>query len=306
MQTGAATIDIPSHGNCANCGSVLTGHFCAQCGQSVEAIKRPAWELIEHALEAFFHFDMRGFKSSLLLFVPGEMTAQYLAGRRARFVPPVRFYILISLVFFLAIWVTDTAMIQFYNVPVQTGAAPGMPGLGMRLLAPLDPTLKADPGSVQGDIEIVDDKGEVPGWFATLSQGLAHGVANPHILNERLSELFPKVMFALVPLFGLLSRLLYLRRGYYLIEHLIFALYFHCFAFILASLLILLRPILPAGWVVWLFFLPTAAYLLVALRRVFGGGWFGTAIREIFLLILYAVAFAAGMLFLVGKSLSEI
>ncbi len=121
-----------------------------------------------------------------------------------------------------------------------------------------------------------------------------------------MSELFPKVMFALVPLFGLLCRLLYLLRGRYLIEHLIFALHFHTLAFILATLLILLGPILPDGFAGWFFFLSTALYLLVALRRVFGGSWFGTAVREAILLTLYGAAFLAGMVFLLGASLSEI
>jgi hypothetical protein len=114
------------------------------------------------------------------------------------------------------------------------------------------------------------------------------------------------VMFALVPLFGLLSRLLYLLRGRYLIEHLIFALHFHTFAFILATLLILLGAILPGGFAGWFFFLSTAIYLLVALRRVFGGTWLGTAMREAILLTLYGTAFLAGMVFLLGASLSEI
>jgi hypothetical protein len=82
MQTDAAKIQTPTHEVCANCGLALTGTFCAGCGQSAEAIKRPAWEFIHHALETFFDFDARGLRTLALLFVPGEVAAQYLAGRR--------------------------------------------------------------------------------------------------------------------------------------------------------------------------------------------------------------------------------
>ena len=51
---------------------------------------------------------------------------------------------------------------------------------------------------------------------------------------------------------------------------------------------------------------PAFAYLLVALRHVFGGGWLGTAVREAVLLTLHATAFSVGMLFLLGTGLSEL
>jgi hypothetical protein len=109
-----------------------------------------------------------------------------------------------------------------------------------------------------------------------------------------------------VPLFGLFSRGVYLLRGKLLVEHLVFALHFHTFAFLLATVLVLIGAVLPGGLSSWMFFLPVFAYLLVALRRVFGGSWFGTAIREAVLALLYGAAFFVGMMFLLGSSLSEL
>ncbi len=306
MDTDVASPTTQQAEECANCNLPLTGPYCAACGQSAHALKRPAWEFIEHALEVLVDFDARGLKSILLLFVPGEMTAQYLAGRRARFVPPVRFYILVSLAFFLAIWATNTAIVQFYNAGGSVDGSPDHPRLGTKLLEPLDTKLGADAKEAADRLRFLEIDGKIPAWIARAQDGLQRGVADPKLLNERMSGLFPKVMFALVPLFGLLSRLLYLLRGRYLIEHLIFALHFHTLAFILATALILLSPILPDGFAGWFFFLSTAFYLLFALRRVFGGSWFGTAVREAILLTLYGTAFLAGMLFLLGASLSEI
>ncbi|HTJ63066.1 MAG TPA: DUF3667 domain-containing protein [Alphaproteobacteria bacterium] len=291
---------------CANCGAVLAGPFCSACGQSVEAIRRPVWEFIEHTLETIFDFDKRGLRSLTLLFVPGEMTAQYLAGRRARFVPPVRFYIFVSLLFFLAIWATDTAIVQFRSVASPGEQAAGKGRLGMTYFSPLDTSPDPSATAAADKLPVMEVDGYQPEWARRLSDGLKHGVANPALLNGNLSELFPKVMFALVPLFGLFSRGVYLLRGKFLVEHLVFALHFHTFAFLLATVLVLIGAILPGGLASWMFFLPVFAYLLVALRRVFGGSWLGTAVREAVLLLLYGTAFFAGMMFLLGSSLSEL
>jgi hypothetical protein len=304
--TSAAISQEPTHGDCANCGAALAGPFCAQCGQSAEALKRPVWEFIEHTLEVLLDFDTRGLKTVRALLKPGEITAQYLAGHRARFVPPVRLYILVSLLFFLAIWATNTAIVQFYDARGMAGVPVNGPGLGTKLLSPLDPKLTVGAAAAAEKIHVFDVDGHAPGWAQRVSAGLQRGAAEPKLLNEHLSDLFPKTMFAFVPFFALLSRLLYLRRGRYLVEHVVFALHFHTFAFLLLTALILLRPILPGGFAVWMFLLPAGAYLLIAMRRVFGGSWLGNLWRELVLLLLYDIVFTMGMILVVGLSLSEL
>jgi Protein of unknown function (DUF3667) len=306
MMTSAAISPEPTHGDCANCGAALAGPFCAQCGQSAEALKRPVWEFIEHTLEVLLDFDTRGLRTIKLLFKPGEMTTQYLAGHRARFVPPVRLYILVSLLFFLGVWATNTAIVQFYDAgPPENGSATAA-RLGTRLFAPLDEHLTVGAGVAAAKIHMLDIDGHVPDWVVHVSAGLQRGAADPKLLNERLSELFPKAMFALVPLFAVLSRLLYLGRGRYLVEHVVFALHFHTFAFLLMTALILIRPILPGGFAGWMFFLPAGIYLLIAMRRVFGGSWLGNLWRELVLLLLYDIVFSMSMVFLVGMGLNDL
>jgi uncharacterized protein (DUF697 family) len=114
------------------------------------------------------------------------------------------------------------------------------------------------------------------------------------------------MMFALVPVFGLILWALYARHRRFLVEHLVFALHFHTFAFALATAVIALRPILPSGAAGGLFLVPAALYLLLALRRVYGQGWIRTAIKEILLLALYSVSFLVGMMTLLIAGLGEI
>jgi len=301
----AGTSLAPVAGDCANCGYGLTGPFCAACGQSVESIKRPALELMEHALETLFDFDSRGLRSLGLLFMrPGRLTALYLQGKRARFVPPIRLYLFASLVFFLAVWATDTAIVQFVGFRTVAGAE----GVAFKLFSPLAPVPQdLQPSDIAKHVHILqDDGGDSPAWVHRMVAGLERAFKEPTILNGRMSELFPKIMFALVPVFGLILWLLYARRRRFLIEHLIFALHFHTFAFMLATAVIALRPILPSGSAGGLFLVPAALYLLLALKGVYAQGWIKTAIKEMLLLALYAVSFAGGMLTLLIAGLGEI
>lgn len=88
--------------NCLNCGAPLAGEFCQDCGQSAQSIRRPFWSLAGESLETFFAIDGRIARTLPdLMLRPGRMTRAYLDGKRARFIPAFRLYVLASLVFFV-------------------------------------------------------------------------------------------------------------------------------------------------------------------------------------------------------------
>jgi hypothetical protein len=59
------------------------------------------WELLKDAGDLLASLDSRIWRTlGLLLFRPGRLTLDYLQGKRARFVPPVRLFIASSIVFF--------------------------------------------------------------------------------------------------------------------------------------------------------------------------------------------------------------
>ncbi|MFN7165252.1 MAG: DUF3667 domain-containing protein [Hyphomonas sp.] len=90
--------------NCLNCGTLLSGEFCHECGQSGHSIRRPFWSLASESIETFFSIDGRIAKTLPdLLLKPGRMTRAYLDGQRARFIPPFRLYVLASLIFFIVL-----------------------------------------------------------------------------------------------------------------------------------------------------------------------------------------------------------
>jgi Protein of unknown function (DUF3667) len=91
---------------CRNCGAALHGRYCHACGQKAGTAEVTLNDLMHEGVHEFVHLDGKIFQTlKLLLFRPGELTTEFLAGRRARYIPPLRLYLVCSLVFFaLAAW----------------------------------------------------------------------------------------------------------------------------------------------------------------------------------------------------------
>src|ERR1700759_3028760 len=91
--------------NCLNCGTILEGHYCHKCGQENLEIHENFGHMMNHAISDYFHFDHQFFHTlKPLLFKPGFLTNEYMAGRRVQYLHPVKMYIFISLIYFLLLF----------------------------------------------------------------------------------------------------------------------------------------------------------------------------------------------------------
>jgi hypothetical protein len=89
---------------CENCHANVKGMYCSQCGQSIESTLRYFWSVILHLLDDIFSFDSRASRTLFpLLFRPAFLTNEYIAGRRVHYVPPLRLYLFISIIFFISL-----------------------------------------------------------------------------------------------------------------------------------------------------------------------------------------------------------
>lgn len=87
---------------CLNCGAALHGRFCHYCGQENIAPKDSFWHLVTHFVYDIIHFDGKFFSTlKYLLFKPGFLSHEYLRGRRADYLHPIRMYVFTSAFFFL-------------------------------------------------------------------------------------------------------------------------------------------------------------------------------------------------------------
>lgn len=85
---------------CDNCGAVLAGAFCHECGQSVHDPIRHIGHAIEEVFESLWHLDGRVFRTLRDLLVPGRVARGYLQGHRARYIAPLRMFVVLSLLTF--------------------------------------------------------------------------------------------------------------------------------------------------------------------------------------------------------------
>ena len=93
--------EIPPGTPCANCDTALQGTYCHVCGQEAEDFHKSSWKLLIEAIESLLHLDGRMFRTlPNLVRRPGELTRDYLDGKRASQVAPFRMFLVILLVAF--------------------------------------------------------------------------------------------------------------------------------------------------------------------------------------------------------------
>jgi len=91
----------------------------------------------------------------------------------------------------------------------------------------------------------------------------------------------PYMMLACIPLFALVLKILYIRKHTFYIDHLVYALHIHTFAYLSGMLIVLftlwINRVMPgafAGWIIGLLWTTFAVQIFLSIRRVYGQGWF--------------------------------
>ena len=88
--------------NCLNCNAQVAGRYCNICGQENIEPKESVIHLVNHFFQDVTHFDGKFFSTLWLLMVrPGFLSKEYVNGRRASYLNPIRMYVFTSAIFFL-------------------------------------------------------------------------------------------------------------------------------------------------------------------------------------------------------------
>jgi hypothetical protein len=303
-------------GQCENCGALLDGPFCSQCGQRARDRIVPIWHMANEALESLFQLDLRVFRTlPTFLFFPGRLTKEYLNGRRQRYIRPFRLYLFSTFLLFAVIALTTTGNFGFTLDP-QGMARLNPPNTGITASRSPDTTAAAtESGSIFGDPErreqianeIESDSGAVNVSFYAdpdanahleriLRTKIAQAVRNPWDFVNRTTDRGPYLMFLMLPIFALLLKILYIRHGRLYVEHLIFSLHVHALAFFAFTVGLLLDQS-NVGWLdtaaTWIEVSPLL-YLILAMRHVYEQGVFKSTLKALFLLLTYSVLLSIG------------
>ncbi len=227
----------------------------------------------------------------LLLLKPGELTRQYLAGRRKHYVLPLRLYLTISLISLLMLRAMTSASMGGdapLQVDVKTDEV-NLVTINERLVV----------GLKNGQFVC---KG-LPEWTCKRLQRRL--VADPAALKDQMGQLGERfvanlsaALFLMLPAFALLLQGVYFNRRLRYAEHLVFALHLHAFWFIALMLAV---PGLP--WVSGLAWLAVPLYAALALKRVYGGRWWPLLLRAAMVSLLYLWVLGFALLLVLGWSL---
>lgn len=260
---------------CANCGAALGGPYCAACGQRAGPPDPTLRELAEEAWDAFVSVDGKLVSSARLLVLrPGEMTARYLAGHRAPFIPPLRLYLACSVAFFLleASLPNRSRTLQIHTTQTGTPQTPQ-------------------------EIERTVARMRAPAWKRRLKLGsMRAAYSHEASFTAQMLEHAPQAMFVLVPLQAALLAFAYRRRRRNFPSHLVFALHTHAAVFALFAISGALVAILPSslrsfvGVALWAAVL---VHVSRSMRRVYGGRWSVTLARGAFVGGAYLVGLLA-------------
>jgi hypothetical protein len=276
------------HSHCQNCGAELNGPYCHACGQHDFDVHQSFWHVALELLETFFHFDGKFFQGTFdLLFRPGSLTKEFNAGKRASQMPPLRLYIFISLIFFLA---PSSGIHQ--PMAEQPSALSTKEGPGAAMAEKNATTISAG----NQDFQLTFNKNT--SWDRILREKLKH----LDLIQDHFFQYLPRMLLVCVPLFALLSLLIFRKTGLNYLQHLVFSLHLHSF--------FMLFQLVSNGWaliaglvsstlssiisIVCMLYMPVYAYR--SLRNVFGQHRRGTLLRGILLLGTYGFVIILGFL----------
>ncbi len=267
---------------CLNCGEPLHGTYCSACGQRVVPPRPSLRELVGEAFAEFSGWDGK-LANTLRLLVrrPGQLTVDFLDGRRARYITPLRLYLSVSLVYFLL-----TAAAPAAVTPAKLATATNQNTTRIDLGAGAK---FADQLSTEDREAILASASNAP---PPLRPALRRLASDPAGFQKDFAEFSPKLFFALLPVFALILALFYRGRGF--VEHLYFTIHLQTFLFIALGLGVLARfthLVAPMALAAIVTFVWAPLYAHFALRRVYGGSNASTVLKELGIGALYALVY---------------
>ena len=297
---------------CLNCRQLVTGNFCANCGQDLKEIRRPFFYLLKDAVRAVFELDGRAWRTLYFLFTrPGFLSREYVSGRRASYTPPLRLFLVISIGYFLL--VSAFASLQSMRTVM---SAPEVPVVTdeVQPAAVDDTTDEAD----FDDIFAMVDNFSIPFLSDASNENLRRYMrSQAESKLDDLSEdpagfIFDSMdyitvfILLMMPILALIQKLLYLRSRRFYVEHLILTLHNHSFLLLAIFLInaanlveetaiIGLSQVLGLVGDVILFWI--VIYLFLSLCNFFEQGYAITFAKFAATAVLYSVVTAIGIFY---------
>lgn len=313
---------------CRNCGEMVTQRHCPRCGQLAASYHRPFITLVGESISDSLALDGRLARTlPLLFFRPGVLTRRYTEGKRARYVPPFRLFLLSSLIFYFVVFafvhqvnwldfasansqgreLTEEEIADLRNmVNVTNGATSeeeieafiermqqGPPPEDESTGDESDETEAAPdgPASGEGDDAVDDAEGAVEtDSNADLEERVEGILEDPRLFIAAIESWLPRLSLLLVPLTMLTMGLMYAwRRRIYIYDHAVHALNLHSWMYLAATVAVLVGLVAGPGTASAIFFIVLPVYVTLSLRGAYQRGYFTSFLRMLFLSFVWLI-----------------
>ena len=287
---------------CTNCASSPHGRYCQECGQALVMLGAQASLLRPGVVEAYWQIYDRALLTFADLCKPGRVAANYLAGRRVRYVPPLRLFGLLSvLAFMLAqlavateengtqLKVGGAAIIRVNTVEEVDSAAQVQSSSALTFSAP----------EFREPFKLPAIQDHV--WFNIVGERIDAELSrfdhDPRSIILAIIRAMPSVILLMIPIFALLLKLAHFGSGWRYLEHLVVVIYSHAFiclvlsfTFFLSSVANVLTWLEPTvAWVTAALWLWVPIYLLLTQKHVYMCSWALTIARYLVIGIAHLV-----------------
>lgn len=311
---------------CTNCGKILQpeDNFCPHCGQENDNKRQSFGAVMSDLIQGFLSVDSR-LRHSIpaLLFRPAFLTKEYLRGKRQSYLDPVRMFITIVVLYFLiASFGNDSVIDKEGNITSDsTAISVGTESDSIRIIqeGPLKISVaESDSGIIiidslsQLNDELVLDDKQYSQIRAMVKKGITgrdeimdslkieqtfwnrfyygevikFAKTDFKDLKEYFISKLPWIIFCMMPVFAFILKLVYIRKRYLFVDHLIFAFHLHSFYFLAGILHVLIsslsgyepNSIASYGIII---------YTLFSLKNFYGQGWIKTIFKSMLLFMVY-------------------
>jgi len=277
---------------CLNCGAALSGPYCASCGQRAVDRDLSMREFLEDTTQELAHWEGKVPQSLKTLFLePGRLTLDFLAGRRVRWLPPLRLYLICSLAYFLSSALAESIT---HRAARELDAMFTTNAEGSRTLTP------------EARAEIARG---LPSRLFGLEK-MERAIVNNTQFSRAVDTMYSKAMFVLMPFFALLTSVAWRRKMPRYPAHLYLALHLHAAwygAFAITELATIpFSSNVVAGITGTVGLVYAAVYGLLALHRVFGDSWLVTIGKTAAVTAAYFVALFATSIVVLSYAVASI
>ena len=305
---------------CLNCGTTLTESFCAHCGQREHEVKRPVVGLLKELFHTIVELDGRAYRTVFFLFSkPGYLSRKYIEGQRASFTPPLRLFLILSIIFFFMI--SANSLIQTLDSSLSGETVSQSEDADDIVIDEETFSSGSDELSIEDSEEIVEiiefvDAIVLPFLSDETNANLIVFLSSQAQTNFKRLIDDPEVFFygsldnitffilLMMPLLAMILKVLYFFSKQFYVEHMILTLHNHTFL-ILAMIIqmpldflgegsgMIISPLASLASTLLSFWM--AIYLFLSLKFYFGQGYLLTTFKFITATVSYGIFLAMGL-----------